>query len=138
MEYVFEKYKLPNGKADFLSCIKNELAITSSGAYFNAFRNAGLEFLDPYACMKMKEPLDLTRVRNGDSKYHIRKLFSKRYPEMEVPVKIAMPRAVDQWMAEWTGPVRSEFKPNCIEGMTGKQKFQVFALERFLNLLDQN
>lgn len=103
MEFVFEKYRLPNGKVDFIRCIKNEMAVTSSGAYFNAFRNAGLEYLDPYACMKMSKPLDLARVRRGDSKYHIRELFRERYPDLEVPEKIAMPRAVDQWMAEWGG-----------------------------------
>ena len=86
--------------------------------------------------MKMGKPLDLDRVRSGDSKYHIRDLFRKRYPGRELPEKIAMPRAVDEWMADWKGPERDEFIPGCTEGMTGKQKFQVFALERFLNLIE--
>lgn len=35
------------------------------------------------------------------------------------------------------GPIREEFVPNCIEGMTGEQKFLVYSLERFLNLIEK-
>ena len=120
-----------------MAMLNREFAITSTGAYYNAFRNANLPYYDPYAYMKMGKPLDLNRVRSGDSKYYIRDLFRKRYPGRELPEKIAMPRAVDEWMADWQGPERDEFIPGCIDGMTGKQKFQVFALERFLNLLEE-
>lgn len=136
MEHVFEKYRIPDGYVDYLAMINNEFAVTSTGAYYNAFRNAELPYYDPYAYMKMGKPLDLDRVRSGDSKYHIRDLFRKRYPGRELPEKIAMPRAVDEWMADWKGPECDEFIPGCTEGMTGKQKFQVFALERFLNLIE--
>lgn len=39
-------------------------------------------------------------------------------------------------MKAWKGPVRSEFKPNCTENLTGEQKLLVYSLERFLNLIE--
>lgn len=86
----------------------------------------------------MGKPLDLERVRNGESKYLIRALFKEKYPQLEIPEKIAMARATDYWLRDWGGPKRSEFKENCIEGMTGEQKFLIYSLERFLNLIDNH
>ena len=136
-EHVFEQYRLPGDYVDYMAMLNHEFAITSTGAYYNAFRNANLPYYDPYAFMKMGKPLDLERVRSGDSKYYIRDLFRKRYPGRELPEKIAMPRAVDEWMADWKGPKRDEFLLGCIENLSGKQRFQVYALERFLNLLEE-
>lgn len=73
----------------------------------------------------MKYLLDLERVRAGESKYLLRELFKMKYPELPVPEKIAMPRAMDQWMVDWTGPVRDEFIPHCTDGMTGEKWFEV-------------
>lgn len=137
MDHVFEKYRVDDDNVDYMAMLNNEFAVTSTGAYYNAFRNAELPYFDPYAYMRMDKPLDLERVRSGDSKYHIRELFRQRYPGMEPPEKIAMPRAVDEWMANWTGPNRDEFIPGCIDGLSGKQKFQIFALERFLDLIEE-
>ena len=111
-------------------------AISSSGAYVNAFDCLGMKYLDPYADMKMAEPLDLERVRSGESKYLLRELYRARFPEFEVPEKIAMARAVDTWLKDWEGPKRKEFKEGCIEGMTGEQKFLVYSLERYLNIMN--
>lgn len=136
MQYVFDKYRIGNNDIDYIKFIDIEFSRTSSGAYYNAFRNAKIDAFDPYAYMKMSEKFDLQRIRNGENKYYLRELFKKRYPDFEVPEKIAMPRAVDYWMKDWKGPIRDEFLENCIDGLTGKQKFQVFALERFLNLIE--
>ena len=86
-------------------------------------------------CSKESLPLDLRRVRSGDSKYLLRDLFRKRYPGLEVPEKIAMPRAVNQWMKDWEGPKRAEFIKGCADGLTGEQRFMIYSLERFLNLI---
>ena len=47
-----------------------------------------------------------------------------------------MPRAVDQWLDDWSGPEREEFLPNCVYNMSGDQKWLLWALESFLNLLE--
>lgn len=132
---VYERYRTGENSIDFIKFIDEVFATSSSGAYINAFHCLGMNSLDPYAFMKMAEPLDLQRVRAGDSKYLLRELYRARFPEFEVPEKIAMARAVDTWLADWEGPKRKEFKKRCIEGMTGEQKFLVYSLERFLNIM---
>ena len=137
MDVVYKDYKIGENGVDYIRFIEEIFASSSSGAYINSFRLAEMKFFDPYAYLKMKYPLDLKRVRAGESKYLLRELFKMKYPELPVPEKIAMPRAMNQWMADWTGPVRQEFLPNCIDGMTGEQKFLVYSLERFLNLIEE-
>ncbi|MCI8599481.1 MAG: asparagine synthase [Lachnospiraceae bacterium] len=133
---VYERYRTGENSIDFMKFIEEVFAISSSGAYVNAFDCLGMKYLDPYADMKMAEPLDLERVRSGESKYLLRELYRARFPEFEVPEKIAMARAVDTWLKDWEGPKRKEFKEGCIEGMTGEQKFLVYSLERYLNIMN--
>ena len=88
--------------------------------------------------MKLEFTLDYGRIRAGDTKYVLRELFNRLYPDLGQPVKIPMPRAVQQWLADWEGPQREEFLPNCIEGLKPDQKWMVFILERFLNQIDND
>lgn len=137
VDSIFKPYKLGENDIDYIKFLNEVFSMSSTGAYMNAFRLANITSIDPYSYMKMGQPLDLKRVRSGESKYHIRDLFKKKYPGYPVPEKIAMARAVDQWLKDWMGPIREEFVPNCIEGMTGEQKFLVYSLERFLNLIEK-
>ena len=94
-----------------------------------------MPFIDPYEILKMADPLDLNRVRNGDSKYIIRDLFRMKYPEIPVPQKNPMPRPVDEYFKTWPGPKRPEFKKDIdMSKFTGNQKWQLFALEKFLEM----
>lgn len=136
MREVYEQYRQGDG-VQLIRFINDIFSPSSSGAYVNAFDCLGIKYLDPYAVMKMARPLDLERVRSGDSKYMLRELYRRRFQGFEVPEKIAMERAVDKWMADWKGPERKEFKDSCIEGMTGEQKFMIYSLERFLNNIDE-
>ena len=136
MDSIYEKYRIGDKGIDYVLFLKEVFASSSSGAYINAFRLAGLDYVDPYAYMKMNTPLDLARVRSGDSKYLIRELFKMKYPNCQVPEKIAMARAVDEWLYDWQGPTRDEFIPGCAANMTGEQKFLLYSLERFLNLIE--
>lgn len=133
---VYERYRTGENSIDYIKFIDEVFATTSSGAYINAFQCLGMKYLDPYACLKMAEPLDLNRVRSGDSKYLLRDLYRERFPGVDVPEKIAMARAVDTWLADWKGPRRKEFKEGCINGMSGEQKFLVYSLERFLDIMN--
>lgn len=96
----------------------------------------GLGFIDPYEALLHAEPLDLKRVRSGDSKYLIRELFRKRYPDFAVPEKKPMSRPAEAWMKDWRGPVRGEFIPGCADGISGEKKLLLYSLERFLNLIE--
>lgn len=137
MDEVYRRYKIGETGIDYIAFLKEIFAASSTGAYINAFKQANINYFDPYAFLEMKEPLDLERVRSGESKYLIRELFKTKYPEFVVPEKIAMARAVDQWLADWKGPKREEFISNCIDGLTGEQKFLIYSLERFLNLIGE-
>lgn len=140
MNYLFERYRLPDNKIDYLKFIEEVFGYESSGSYCNAFICAGMKyqpFYDPSGMVKMAEPLDLNRVRNGESKYLIRELFAKCYPEIPVPEKIPMPRPVDKYFETWEGPKRPEFRDDIdISKFTGNQKWQIWCLEKFLDIYD--
>lgn len=136
MQYLFERYRAGEG-IDFCRFMDNVFSVESSSSYLNAFQTADLPYTDPYACMRMAEPLDLKRVRNGESKYLIRELFRKKYPDIPVPEKVPMPRPVDIYFKDWKGPVRHEFKRGLdMTGFSGNQKWQLYCLERFLDLYE--
>lgn len=134
ISYLFERYR-KGEKIDFLSFMDDVFSIESSSSYWNAFNAAGIEYFDPYCELEMADVLDLNRVRNGDSKYLIRDLFAKKYPEIPVPEKVPMPRPVDYYFKDWQGPERPEFKRNLsMDKFTGNQKWQMWCLEYFLNM----
>jgi len=112
--------------------------IESVNSYLNALACAGVEYVEPYGSMTMNIPLDLERVRNGESKYLIRELFSKRYGGMKPLEKIPMPRAVGIWLEDWSGPTRDEFIPGCVDGLKADQKWLLYCLEWFLNMIDNS
>jgi len=115
----------------------NKFFLTEAhNSYSNACTTAGIEYYTPYVFMKLDVPLDLQRIRSGESKYLIRELFVKRYPNSMLAVKLPMPRAVGIWLKEWKGPAKEEFLPDCINGLTGDQKWYVYVLEWFLNLIE--
>lgn len=137
MSYLFKRYRTGE-MIDFLRFLDVVDVEESYNSYYNAFQTAGLPYLDPYMNLKMAEPLDLGRIRQGESKYLIRELFSMKYPNVPVPEKIPMPRPVDSYFQDWAGPTRPEFKTNLdMSQFTGNQKWQIWCLERFLNLFDK-
>lgn len=137
MSYLFERYRQGND-IDFLKFMDDVFSIESSSSYLNAFAVAKMPYIDPYARLKMAEPLDLYRVRHGEPKYLIRELMKERYPEISVPNKVPMPRPVDAYFAKWEGPKRHEFKKNLdMESFTGNQKWQMYCLEKFLSMYEK-
>ncbi|MBC5742079.1 asparagine synthase [Lachnospiraceae bacterium MD308] len=134
MQYLFERYR-KGSHIDFLSFMDDVFSIESSSSYFNAFAVADMPYYDPYAKLKMADELDLYRIRNGESKYLIRGLMAKKYPEISVPDKVTMPRPVDTYFADWGGPKRHEFRKDLdMKQFSGNQKWQMYCLERFLDL----
>ena len=138
MSYLYERYRLPGNKIDFLRFIEEVFGCESSGSYCNAFICADMKykpFYDPSGMVKMADPLDLQRVRSGESKYLIRELFHMCYPEIPTPEKIPMPRPVDAYFKAWGGPTRPEFRKDLdMSRFTGNQKWQIWCLEQFLNM----
>lgn len=138
MDYLFERYRLGKSSIDFLRFYDEIVTDESYASYENAFETAGIDFIDPYELIKMAKPLDLGRIRNGDTKYLIRDLFRMKYPDVAVPVKQPMPRPVDKYFANWEGPKRPEFRDDInITKYSGNQKWLLYCLERFLNIYDK-
>jgi len=135
---LFEKYRKEEGGIDVLRFMDEVFSIESSGSYLNAFGAAWMPYYDPYAKLVMEEPLDMTRVRNGEPKYLVRGLYAIKYPELEIPFKIPMPRPVDVLFKNWQGPTRPEFRKDIpMEMLTGNQKWQLWCSEQFLNMFDK-
>lgn len=106
-------------------------------SYMHALDAAGLSGFYPYAETFLAEPLDYVRIRNGENKYLVREVFRRLYPDLAVPEKTPMPRPMNEWLADWMGPVRQEFLPHCTDHMTGDQKWLVWCLEKFLDLCEE-
>lgn len=133
---LFERYRKGENGIDVLRFMDEVFAIESSGSYMNAFGAAWMPYYDPYAKLVMAEPLDLQRVRNGEPKYLIRGLYALKYPELEIPFKIPMPRPVDAIFKDWAGPVRPEFRKDIpMDALSGNQKWQLWCAQEFLDLL---
>jgi glycerol-3-phosphate cytidylyltransferase len=136
MSYLYERYR-KGEKIDFLHFMDDVFSRESSSSYYNAFKTAGMPYTDPYALLRMADPLDLNRVRNGESKYLVRELMQIKYPEIPVPNKVPMPRPVDAYFKDWQGPTRPEFRRDIdMSQLTGNQKWQLYCLEQFLNMYE--
>lgn len=137
MLYLFERYRKDGDKFDFMTFMDEVFSIESSSSYMNAFGVAAMPYYDPYARLKMGDKLDLHRVRHGEPKYLIREVMHRKYPEIPVPNKVPMPRPVDIYFKTWAGPTRPEFKKGLdMSKFTGNQKWQMYCLERFLEMND--
>ena len=137
MQYLFERYRKDDDKIDFLKFMDDVFSIESSSSYLNAFAVAEMPYYDPYARLKMADKLDLYRVRNGEPKYLIRALMAKKYPDIPVPNKLPMLRPVDAYFKSWEGPTRPEFRKDIdMSKFNGNQKWQMYCLEKFLDLYD--
>ena len=132
-----KKYE-KNGYIDVPEFLTDYEVKASYNSYINSCKLAGIEFYSPYAETIMGNKLDLQRVRKGENKYIIRELFHRLYPNMDIPQKTPMPRPMNEWFEKWEGPKREEFWPNCTDNMTGDQKWLVYILEKWLNMLEED
>ncbi len=138
VKYLFERYRKDNDMIDFLGFYDKSITEESYGSYENAFHAANIDYIDPYENMKLREPVDLSRIRSGDSKYFVRALFKMKYPNIPLPEKHPMPRPVDEYFKDWQGPKRPEFKENIdMSKYSGNQKWLLWCLEQFLNEYDK-
>ena len=133
---LFEKHRWGKNGINVLKFMDEVFSIESSSSYMNAFGAAWMPYYDPYAKLVMADPLDMNRVRNGEPKYLVRGLYAIKYPDLEIPFKIPMPRPVDYIFKDWEGPTRAEFRNDIpMDKLTGNQKWQLWCAEQFLNLL---
>lgn len=134
--HPYEKWTT-DGYVDAHAFLNETMYEEAINSYEDACATAGIKLHMPYSKTVMGVPLDYDRIRNkGENKYMVREIFERLYPGWEMPVKTPMPRPLNEWMKNWGGPKRDEFWPHCTDTMTGDQKWYVYALEQFLNMID--
>ena len=129
----FEK----NGRIDAHDFVNTYFRKEALGTYINACETAGVEFISPFASTKLGVPINLERIRKGDTKYIVREVYHLLFPKLDTPEKIPMPRPLDEWMQDWAGPKRPEFFPDCHLKLSGEKKWLLYILEKFLDLIEQ-
>lgn len=125
-----------DGYVDPHEFMSTEFYPESIGSYMNAVETAGFDLVIPYANCIMGGTIDYDRIRKGENKYLVREVFQKLYESFEIPKKTPMPRPTNEWFKDWNGPSRKEFYSHCIDDMTGDQKWLVWCLEKFYDMLD--
>ncbi len=134
---VYRKYLTPAGLIDTQRFLKIVHGIGIIQSFECAIHSAGLALLEPFERLRYTRPLDLARIRSGESKYLLKALFRRLFNGLEPPAKIPFARPMDVWLADWTGPGRPEFKPGADwRAYTGDQRWLLYILEQFLHLLD--
>lgn len=132
---VYERYRIGGNSIDYLGFYNGPITDESYASYENAFESAEMPFIDPYDHLRLSCPLDIDRIRNGESKYVIRELFGMKYSHFPVPRKNPMPRPVDKYFASWKGPSRPEFRRDIpMDRFSGNQKWLIWCAERFLDM----
>jgi asparagine synthetase B (glutamine-hydrolysing) len=137
MSFVFETYKNSN-KVDvqkFLKTIHGEGIIQT---FCNSSESAGIRLIEPFESLIYGRPLDLIRIRNGESKYILRSIFKKRFPQMEIPEKIPFARPMNEWLKNWEGPQNEIFlKDLDLKQFSGDQKWLIYNLDNFIRLISK-
>ena len=131
----FDEFSI-DGHIDGHNFVNKYFRQEALGTYTNACDTAGVKFVGPYSETVWIEPIDYKKIRAGQSKYVVREAFAKLYPASDAPQKIPMPRPMNEWMSDWQGPSRAEFIPHCTDGMSGDQKWMVYGLEKYLNMIE--
>jgi hypothetical protein len=134
---TYEPYRIGKNGIDYIRFLKSVHGLGIVQAFDNALTVGGCTMIQPYEQLKLDGTLDLKRIRAGESKYILRKVFVDLYPNMNAPEKIPFARPMEQWLADWCGPTRKEFMSNLdMQSFTGDQRWLLFCLERFMNLMD--
>jgi asparagine synthetase B (glutamine-hydrolysing) len=126
-----------NGYVDVQKFMGQTLFRESVNSYYNACETAGIECFIPFANTIFDGKLDKALLHAGKNKYLVREVFARLYPEFEMPPKTPMPRPTNEWFKDWQGPTRPEFWPHCTNPMNGDQRWLVWCLEKWLNILDE-
>lgn len=133
---IYEQYRIGESDIDYISFLKYTHGLGIIQAFDNAIGCAGCHSIEPFEQLKLGIPLDIKRIRNSEPKYLLYEIFDERYPGLERVPKVPFARPMTQWLKNWNGPIRPEFKSGCIESMTGDQKFLAYSLELFMNLME--
>lgn len=109
------KYTKDDGYVNVYEFYSNIFFKESINSYYNACETAGMNCYLPFANTVMNIPLDLNMIRQGNNKYLIRNIFEDLYKNFEIPDKMPMPRPMNEWLEEWSGPDEEIFYSQCVK-----------------------
>jgi len=136
VQNVFEPYRRGDC-IDVQSFLKVVHGLGIIQAFENAIGAAHCFMVAPYEELALDGVLDIARIRRGESKYLVRTLFARLYPEFTAPNKIPFARPMDRWLGSWQGPSRPEFRRDLDwSRFNGEQRWILYTLNRFLGLID--
>ena len=135
MDDVFAPYRTKDG-IDVSGFLKRVHGIGIVQMFENALGCAECAVASPYEDLELSVPLDIDRIRGGEPKYLLQEVFSRLYPDLPPPEKIAFARPVGAWLSSWPGP-RAEIFAASVDPTTlsGEQRWLLYSLDRFLTLL---
>jgi hypothetical protein len=134
---IYEPYRWKSG-VNVMGFLKVVHGLGIIQMFENAIHAGGCSLIAPFEELVLDAPLDMQRIRAGEPKYILNNVFRSVCPDLEIPVKIPFARPMTQWLNDWQGPKRLEFLEDlAMAEFTGEQKWQLYCLERFLNLLEK-
>jgi hypothetical protein len=132
----YRKYQVNDG-VDVNRFLKTHHGLGIIQMFENGIHSAGCEIAAPYEKLSLGVPLDIERIRAGESKYLLRSVFTELFPSLGLPEKIPFARPMDEWMSNYSEHNRPEFKDELSLGdFSGEQKWIILCLETFLNMLE--
>jgi len=132
---TYERYR-KNGGFDVQGFLKVVHGIGIIQMFENAIHCGGCKISAPFEELSLGVPLDLARIRSGESKYLLRRVFKTLYPGFEIPEKIPFARPMNDWMKGYSETHRPEFLDDLdLSELNGEQKWLIYNLERFLDLI---
>lgn len=133
---IYDKYKSGNS-IDVQKFIKEVFGLSTEQMFKNAIEVAGCNIVAPFEEFILDVPLDIKRIRQGEPKYILREVYQILFPSLELYNKIPFARPMQEWMSSWQGLNRPEFRKNIdINSLTGEQKWLLYSLEMFMNLVE--
>jgi len=134
---VYKKYKIKNS-IDVENFLKEVFGLGTAQMFDNAIIAAGCEAVAPFSKLFLDDKLNIDRIRNGESKYILGETYKALYPSLKMCNKIPFVRPMDQWMKSWNDVHRLEFKQNIdFDSLTGEQKWLIYCLQEFMDLLEK-
>lgn len=106
---------------------------TEGTAVFDSLQACGLVAMNLYGEMRFADPLD---IKGRGGKYPLTELFSLLYPDCKPNKKVPLPVPYGSWMKDYV-PHRPEFRTDRLHYFGGKRKYQIYALELYMDLRDQ-
>jgi len=132
----FERYRRGDG-VDVNGFLKVVHGLGIVQAFENGIHAGDCSVIAPYEQLWLSAPLDIQRIRAGESKYLLREVFSRLFPHLPVAPKLAFVRPMGIWMKGWAGPRRPEFLPGLdMAGFSSEQRWLMWCLEQFMDVME--